>query len=144
MGEREEPVTRRLAVLAMAAALSLAGCQIFGVRVPAPAGFRDPACAAFEYLTLADAAIVLREGDDLSHLRDDLPLLIAEGHRWLDAVPMWDPGAAFVLQMRRVADAFDTSGQTIGLDMVRTEYRALYDKHGFTCDWVFRPRPSHS
>ena len=126
---------RRVAVLLVSLVL-MAGCQIFVVRERAPEGFRSTACHAYEDLTVAAAAITLRKHPDLS------ARLLAEGMDRLDGVPGWDPGAAFVGELRGLARVLVLGESPTGaLSLVDAEYRRLYDTHGFTCDWVFTRTP---
>jgi hypothetical protein len=125
---------RQVPVIALLAAL-LAGCSMLGAREAAPKGFRDTACSAYESLTFARMAI------DLDKL-DMAAGFVADGRRSLAAVPEWEPGLAFVDRLQHASDVIDTSDVGPSLDLVDVEYRKLYDKNGFTCDWIFRPLPS--
>ena len=126
---------RRVAVLLVSAVL-MAGCQVFVAREPAPEAIRSTACHAHEDLTMAAAAITLGKYPDLS------ARMLTEGIDWLDGIPAWEPGAAFVLQLRGLAQALSLGeSQVDALSLVDAEYRHLYDTHGFTCDWVFSRTP---
>ena len=126
---------RRMAAL-LVSLLLMAGCQIFVVRERAPEAFRSTACHAHEDLTMAAAAITLGKYPDLS------ARMLTEGMDWLDFVPGWEPGAAFVLQLRGLARALALDeSHAAALSLVDAEYRRLYDTHGFTCDWVFTRTP---
>ena len=114
---------------------SISACSMIGGREAAPTGFRVTACDAYESLTFAQAAI------DLGKL-DLAAGFVAAGRSSLAVVPRWEPGEAFVDRLQHVSDVIDVAEAGLPLDLADTEYRELYDRNGFTCDWIFRPLPS--
>ena len=125
---------RQALVIAIVAWLSIA-CSMVGGREAAPRGFRDAACGAYESLAFAHAATVLGKLTLATGFID-------QGRASLAAVPAWEPGAVFVERLQHVSDVIGASDAGPALGFVDDEYRELYDKNGFTCDWIYRPRPS--
>jgi hypothetical protein len=126
---------RRVAVLLVSVVL-MAGCQILVVRERAPEAFRSTACHAYDDLTVAAADLTLGKHPDIA------AHLLTEAMDRLDAVPGWDPGAAFVGELRGLARVLVLGESPLGaLSLVDAEYRRLYDTHGFTCEWMFTRTP---
>lgn len=126
---------RQVLVIGVLAWVS-AACSMIGGREAAPQAFRDTACRAFESLTFSRTATTLGRADlAAEHL--------AEGQVALAIIPAWEPGTAFVDRLLHVSEVIITGGDaSSSLEQVGTEYRELYDRNAFTCDWIFRPLPS--